>query len=47
MPAGLSQKPQKGDRLTQIKQIDRIIGTDLRNQRETIPVTYHAIRPYR
>ena len=41
-PLSLSQKPrksQKGDRLTQIKQIDRIIGTDLRNQRETIPVT--------
>ena len=42
-PLSLSQKPrksQKGDRLTQIKQIDRIIGTDLRNQRETIPVTH-------
>ena len=41
-PLSLSQKPrksQKGDWLTQIKQIDRIIGTDLRNQRETIPVT--------
>ena len=41
-PLSLSQKPrksQKGDRLTQIKQIDRVIGTDLRNQRETIPVT--------
>ena len=30
---------QKGDWLTQIKQIDRIIGTYLRNQREIIPVT--------
>ena len=41
-PLSISQKPrksQKGDWLTQIKQIDRIIGTDLRNQRETIPVT--------
>ena len=41
-PLSISQKPrksQKGDWLTQIKQIDRIIGTYLRNQREIIPVT--------